>query len=115
MTEQLADYGVTCTGIDAAESEALAAALHRAVDPELGVDMLELGLVYQLVREPDAGYRLEMLLTTIGCPLTDYLEKILQHAMALVIGDAPVQVQFRMTPVWTMDRMSRACRMTLGV
>lgn len=114
MAQHLADYGVTCTGIGDAESSALADALHKAVDPELGVDMLELGLVYEVIHD-EQGYRLEMLLTTIGCPLTDYLEMILKHAMALVIGDAPLLVQFRMTPAWTMDRMTRACRMTLGV
>lgn len=115
MTKSLADYGVTTAGIDEATSVALADALTHAVDPELGVDMLNLGLVYDLQVADDGTYHLQMLLTTIGCPLTDYLEKMLRHAMELVIGDATLTVQFRFTPAWSPDRMTRVAKMTLGL
>lgn len=111
----LAEFGVECHNIDATLDKQLAAALQHAVDPELGVDMLNLGLVYRLEQKDDGSYRVEMLLTMIGCPLTDYLSMLIEHAMALVVGDAPVKVQYRMDVQWSMARMSRAARMTLHV
>ena len=112
---KLADYHVKCINVPAALDEQLVAALARTTDPELGVDMLNLGLVYSLELRADNSWHIEMLLTTIGCPLTDYLEMIMKHAMALVAPDAPVTVQFRMEPAWTPKLMSRAARLTLGV
>lgn len=111
----LAEFGVECHNIDATLDKQLAAALQHAVDPELGVDMLNLGLVYRLEQKDDGSYRVEMLLTMIGCPLTDYLSMLIEHAMALAVGDAPITVQYRMDVQWSMARMSRAARMTLHV
>lgn len=111
----LADYGVMTDGISPALSEELAAALMKAMDPELGMDMLNLGLVYALTRDETANYHLEMLLTTVGCPLMDYLERQLRHALRCVIDEVPLTVQFRLSPAWTPARMSRAAKLTLGI
>ncbi|WP_125571814.1 metal-sulfur cluster assembly factor [Lacticaseibacillus songhuajiangensis] len=116
MTERtLNDFGVSCTGIDDALSVQLAAALQRAVDPELGVDMLNMGLVYRMRKSGPHAYQVQMLLTQIGCPLTDYLEKMVLHALQLVDADVDAQIQFCLQPAWTPARMSRVARMQLGV
>ncbi|WP_054750793.1 metal-sulfur cluster assembly factor [Lacticaseibacillus thailandensis] len=85
---QLADYHATTENIDATTDAALTDALVQAVDPELMVDMLNLGLVYHVRRTDNGDYEVQMLLTQIGCPLTDYLDKMVQHAIALVAPDA---------------------------
>jgi metal-sulfur cluster biosynthetic enzyme len=111
----LSDFGVHSSGIDTALSERLADALQHAVDPELGVDMLNLGLVYRLEKTGTHAYAVQMLLTQIGCPLTDYLEKMVLHALQLVDADVSAQIQFCLRPAWTPARMSRVARMQLGV
>lgn len=113
--EKLSDYGVQCSGIDEALSSTLVAALQHAIDPELGVDMLNLGLVYQLTKTEPHTYQVQMLLTQIGCPITDYLEKMVLHALQLVDADVTAQIQFCLQPAWTPARMSRVARMQLGV
>lgn len=111
----LAEFGVECRNIEPALDKQLAAALQHAVDPELGVDMLNLGLVYRIEQNEDGSFRVEMLLTMIGCPLTDYLSMLIKHALELAVGDAPTVVQYRMDVQWSIARMSRAARMTLHV
>lgn len=111
----LEDYGVTCTGVDDALNLALVDALQHAMDPELGVDMLNLGLVYNIVRTPEGRFDVRMLLTQIGCPLTDYMEKMVLHALQLIDADVDARIQFCLQPAWSPARMSRAARMTLGV
>ncbi|GAB4246693.1 MAG: metal-sulfur cluster assembly factor [Thermoleophilia bacterium] len=89
------------------------AALKDIVDPELGVNVVDLGLVYDVdVREDEAFIR--MTLTTIGCPIgTSLAEGVRAGALKTPgLKDAHVEVVF--DPPWTPERMTETARTQLG-
>jgi len=87
--------------------------LHGVVDPELGLDIVDLGLVYA-IREEDGGIAVEMTLTTPGCPVSESLPvdaaRVLEAAL-----DVPVRVDVVWDPPWTPDRIDPAAAEALGL
>ena len=82
------------------------AALRSVVDPELCIDVVSLGLVYD-VRMDDGRLVVDMTLTTPGCPVADALRAEARTAVdAALAGDAPVDVRLVWEPPWTPDRMT---------
>ena len=87
-------------------------ALSGVVDPELGVDIVELGLVYGV----EAGAErigVTMTLTTPGCPLHDAMIDAVERALARP-GGPPVDVQVVWDPPWSPDMIGAAGRWALG-
>jgi metal-sulfur cluster biosynthetic enzyme len=80
-----------------AKVEDIEEAMRDVVDPELGINVVDLGLVYDIHVEPDNTVTLDMTLTSAACPLTDVIED--QTASALV-GGAGVVKDFRINWVW---------------
>jgi metal-sulfur cluster biosynthetic enzyme len=97
---------------DPALRTAVEAALKRVVDPEMAVDILELGLVYAVTVGPElASVRLTM--TSPACPVTE----IIVEDTTLELGGAlgrRVDVEIVWDPPWTPERMSDAARRALG-
>lgn len=89
--------------------------LATVVDPELGVDIVNLGLVYTIDLDDDGICLIEMTLTTMGCPLTNVLADLVTKAVKKVPEVNNVDVEFVFEPAWTIDRMSRFAKLTLGV
>jgi metal-sulfur cluster biosynthetic enzyme len=86
-------------------------ALRQIVDPELGVNIVDLGLVRRI--EPSIrGVRVEMTMTSPACPLRDYLED--QVRAALEAYSPAVDVLFVDDPPWSADMMSDEARRLLG-
>ena len=83
--------------------------LEMVTDPELGVDIVNLGLVYAIDLTEDGICVVSMTLTTMGCPLTDLLADLVTNAL----GD--VDVKFIWEPAWTKDRMTSYAKMALGI
>ncbi len=82
-------------------------ALAGVYDPELGLDIVSLGLVYD-VREEAGGVLVEMTLTTPGCPVSEILPEMAREAVAQAVGPgAAVGVRLVWDPPWTPDMMSR--------
>ncbi len=73
-------------------------ALKDVVDPELGINIVDLGLVYDLTVDPDNVAIIDMTLTSAACPLTDMIED--QVAAALTGPDAGLVDDFRINWVW---------------
>lgn len=93
--------------------EAIMAALSQIDDPELGLDLVSLGLVYDL--QIDAGaVRVQMTLTTPGCPLIDTIVGQVRTVVSRVPGVKSVAVDLTFHPPWTPDRMSEEARTLLG-
>jgi radical SAM protein len=82
------------------------AALERVCDPELGMSVAALGLVYDVAITPGA-VRVTMTLTTPGCPLHEVMTEWVRTALARVAGVEHVQVTLTFDPPWTPDRMRR--------
>ena len=89
-------------------------ALKSVNDPEIGINIVDLGLVYRAERTPD-GITVAITLTTPSCPLGDMLLEEAREAIRSRFPDAPaVHVELVRSPPWTPDRMSEAARRQLG-
>lgn len=89
-------------------------ALQGVVDPELGVDLVNLGLIYGIEMTPDGTVTVTMTLTTMGCPITAVLQQLIEAAIQRVTGVRRVQIDLVWEPVWTPARMSKVARVALG-
>ena len=95
--------------------ERIFAALESVIDPELGIDIINLGLVYGIDFD-DAGHtEIRMTLTTMGCPLADLLTDQIHEALKEVPEVTEIEVKLVWYPQWTVDKMSRYARIALGI
>lgn len=82
---------------DAAKVEDVEEAMRDVVDPELGINVVDLGLVYGIHVEEDNTARIDMTLTSAACPLTDVIE---DQTASVLTGNAGVVSNFRINWVW---------------
>jgi metal-sulfur cluster biosynthetic enzyme len=88
-------------------------ALRVVVDPEIGFNVVDLGLIYNV--SVDGGIaRVLMSTTTRGCPAADYLKDGAQEAVSSVSGIEAVEVTMTYDPPWTPDMMSEDAKSQLG-
>lgn len=90
-------------------------ALSSVWDPELAVDIVSLGLVYDVRVDEDEGIEIDMTLTTPGCPVSDSLPAEARAAVARALPQFPVRVEIVWEPPWTPDRMNADAAATLGL
>lgn len=88
--------------------------LVTVIDPELHIDIVNLGLVYTIDLDNDGICLIEMTLTTMGCPLTNVLADMVTKAVKEVPEVKNVDVEFVWEPAWTIDRMSRFAKLSSG-
>jgi len=81
-------------------------ALRTVVDPELGMSVLELGLIYGIAVE-GRDVRVTMTLTAPGCPLHAVMPEWVRQAVARVPGVGAVDVTLTFDPPWTPERIAR--------
>lgn len=99
---------------DKEEQNRIIDALMSVVDPEIGIDIINLGLVYEIHKQDDKLYII-MTLTALGCPLADVLSNDVKSEV-LSIGDySEVEVKIVYSPPWNHDRLSSFARMELGL
>jgi metal-sulfur cluster biosynthetic enzyme len=84
-------------------------ALKVVTDPEIGIDVVNLGLVYG-VDISDSTVNVRMTLTSMGCPATGLIEFQAKEAIGTVDGVDDVQVEFTFDPPWSPDRMTEEGR-----
>lgn len=90
-------------------------ALEEVIDPELGIDIVNLGLIYEIRFEQDGVTEIDMTLTTMGCPLADMITDQIHDVMKSIPEVTKVDVKLVWYPAWTVDRLSRYARIALGV
>ena len=95
--------------------EPVLAALKTVQDPEIPVDLVELGLIYELLVKKQGTVFVEMTLTTPSCPVAQSMPDEVKKAVAAVDGVEDVRVKLVWTPPWTQDRMSEAAKLELGL
>lgn len=90
-------------------------ALRRVIDPELGYNIVDLGLVYDVAVEEGGGVQITMTTTTPGCPATNYLKQGAGEAASAVPDVAFVDVKLTYEPRWEPDMMSPEAKVHLGL
>ena len=93
---------------------AVRSALTNVDDPELGVDIVSLGLVYAVEHEL-GRVRIVHTLTSMGCPLGPVIERDIRDALARIEGVESVEIELVFSPPWSPDRMSDDAKFLLGV
>ena len=90
--------------------------LEQVIDPELGIDIVNLGLIYEIrFDETNGETDIDMTLTTMGCPLADLLTDQIYDAMSDVPEVTKTDVKLVSYPAWTVEKMSRYARIALGI
>jgi len=90
-------------------------ALKTVQDPEIPVNLVDLGLIYELVVKKGGTVYVEMTLTTPACPVAASLPGEVEMAVGAVPGVGDVRVNLVWTPPWTRDRMSEEAKLELGL
>jgi len=88
-------------------------AVATVTDPEIGIGVVDLGMIYEVAVD-DRVARIKMALTTVGCPLHDVLSDGVRRAALRVPGVEEVEVEIVWEPPWTTERLSESARRELG-
>lgn len=89
-------------------------ALKHVLDPELGINIVDLGLIYEVSVEENGNVNIKMTMTTAGCPLHASISKGAEEAVKQLPGVEGVNVELVWEPAWTPDRMTDWARKQLG-
>ena len=103
------------TGVPLASEADLVAALKTVYDPEIPVDISELGLIYSYDINQEGSVEVKMSLTAPGCPVAGEMPKMVADAVASVKGFGEVTVQLVWDPPWTKERMTEAAKLALDM
>ena len=90
-------------------------ALKTVFDPEIPVDIYELGLIYRIDIDGDRNVDLDMTLTAPGCPVAGDMPGWVENAVSSVPGVGQVKVKLVFDPPWDMSRMSDEARLALNM
>jgi FeS assembly SUF system protein len=105
--------------LDADEQEALrlgvVEALHTVYDPEIPVDIYELGLIYDINIDPSGNVDIKMTLTAPGCPVAGSMPDMVRDAVRAVEFVGKIDVELVWDPPWDRDRMSETAQLALGM
>ena len=90
-------------------------ALKTVYDPEIGVNIIDLGLVYGIAVEEEGLVKIEMTLTSPGCPLSHVIGAQVREALDGMPGVTDIKLDLVWTPPWNPTRMSEDAKMELGM
>jgi FeS assembly SUF system protein len=102
-------------GVAVATDDAVIESLRTVYDPEIPVNVYDLGLIYGFTIDAQGGVKAEMSLTAPGCPVAGELPQWVADAVAKVEGTGEVEVKLVWEPGWTSDRMSEDAKLALGM
>jgi len=91
------------------------AALKTVYDPEMPIDIYELGLIYEVSVDAAGQVAIRMTLTAPNCPVAGSLPADVERAVRAVPGVAGVKIDLTFDPPWSKDRMSEAAKLMLGI
>ncbi|MCX6817551.1 MAG: metal-sulfur cluster assembly factor [Candidatus Aenigmarchaeota archaeon] len=94
--------------------ESVLKVLKNVIDPEIGMDIVDLGFIYGVdVKGKDVHVR--MTLTNPGCPMHSMFTHEVESALKMAFGDVKVNVELVFDPPWTPERMTQDARKKLGI
>lgn len=88
--------------------------LQEVPDPELGISIVDLGLIYEVSTDKNGRVQVLMTLTTMGCPLFDQIREPIEHKLIKVKGVKDVRVNLTFDPPWSVEKMSDEAKIKLG-
>ncbi len=88
--------------------------LKQVLDPELGISIVDLGLIYGVNISKTGIVIVDMTLTTIGCPLFDVMAEPIKEKIKAIRGVKKVKINLTFDPPWSMEKMSRDAKIMLG-
>ena len=91
------------------------AALRTVYDPEMPVNIYELGLIYDASVDDEGRAAIRMTLTAPNCPVAGSLPGEVERAVRAVPGVTDVKLELTFDPPWSKDRMSEAAKLALGI
>jgi FeS assembly SUF system protein len=94
--------------------EAIVAALKTVYDPEIPVNVYDLGLIYCVDVDEEKNVRIDMTLTAPGCPAADYIMEDVRMKVESVEGVVNVEINLVFEPEWHRDMMSDEAKLDLG-
>ncbi|RLF87534.1 aromatic ring hydroxylase [Thermococci archaeon] len=89
--------------------------LKEVIDPEIGIDVVNLGLIYEVKINPDNTVYVKMTMTTPGCPLTMWLLQAVEQKILEIPGVKDAEIELTFDPPWTPDRISEEVKKRLGM
>lgn len=103
------------TAIDTLKN-AIIEALKTVYDPEIPVNIYDLGLIYDIIIDEQKTVQLRMTLTAPGCPVAETFPQMVSDAVTQHVEEIThVNVELIWDPPWSMERMSEAARLQLGI
>lgn len=102
-------------GTPLASREDIISALKAVQDPELMLNIYELGLIYDINQQPNGDVSVLMTLTSPMCPIAGEMPAIAAHAVSSVPGVGRVTVTLTFDPPWTLDRLSDDVKLMMGL
>jgi FeS assembly SUF system protein len=119
ISEQTPKTEVTASALSPAELDdfttKLVTALKTVYDPEIPVDIYELGLIYKVDVADNKDVAIDMTLTAPGCPVAGEMPGMVKDALLTVPGIGEVTVNMTFDPPWTPDRMSEEAKLELNM
>ena len=95
--------------------DSMLSALENVIDPELGIDIVNLGLVYDVELDDEGLATVTMTLTSMGCPMGPVIVDQVNTALSELPEVKSTNVNIVWNPPWSKDKMSRYAKMALGV
>ena len=88
--------------------------LKTVIDPELGVNIVELGLIYKIIINGE-NVKIKMTLTSMGCPMSSYFVENVKNAVKKVKGIKKADIELTFDPPWTPKRLSKEAKAKLDL
>ena len=95
--------------------ENIMGALELVIDPELGIDIVNLGLIYDVNLDEEGNLTVNMTLTAMGCPLAGTIVDQVKRSVADIPEVKDVEVDIVWNPPWNKEMMSRYAKIALGI
>ena len=100
---------------DAPSEDDVLEALKSVIDPELGINIVDLGLVYEVEVAESGDVDIQYTLTTMGCPIGPLIEDQMRAFLAPVPGIGEVRPEMVLRPAWSPEMMSEEAKAALGM
>ena len=95
--------------------ERIRQALTQVFDPELGINIVDLGLVYEIDLHDDGDVDIRYSLTTMGCPIGPLIEDQMRAFLAPIDGLGEIRPELVFRPAWSPEMMSEEAKAALGI
>lgn len=101
--------------MEEALKENIMGALENVIDPELGIDIVNMGLIYEVDLDATGLCTITMTLTSMGCPLAGHIEADVRRVLADLPQIEDIDVNIVWDPPWGKDKMTRYAKIALGI